>query len=358
MPYWLIGKPRDRSARQAAPPARLNLSATQLESIFITATDHDHVDALMPELLPRTLVHMHVFRSSSAGSTEHYVHGPQHLLDSAAKLLALRSLSATCDLAMDYQLHLGKKFERGICLSVQFRGTVCSLVWCGGEIIRSSWDRGLNCYVGGFQSDVGYAFEAAASLHIECDVLIIRCDADLRMLPRALCPNSLQDCVLHASEIRFLCDDDEVNDTPVWDVVRMLLKHRSSAFAFACGIDDDGRTLLRWRRWPAPGSVAWHEAAAAHEATWLEARQRLSAPPSPTSVGQPAEDDDAQSDASSWLARRRERGDLVVSVPTMADALGAVSSRRGGNGGVGVPTETCLSFVGTVPHVVVRGETM
>ena len=312
MPYRLVGKPTDRSAHQAAPPARLNLSATQLESIFISATDHDRVDALLPELLQRTLAHMHVVRSSSAGSTVHYVHGLQGLLDSAARHLALRSLSVTCELAMDYMLHMGEKFERGICLSVQFRGTVCSLVWCGGRIIGSSWDRGLKCYVGRVQSDVGYAFEAAASLRIECDVLIIRCDAYLRMLPRALCPASLQECVLRASEIRFLCDGkvydalDEVYDAPVWDVVWMLLKHRSSAFAFACGTDDDGRTLLRWRRWPAPGSIAWHEAAAAHEATWLEAGRRLS-PPSPlTGVGQPAEDDDAQSDASSWLASDAE----------------------------------------------------
>ena len=128
----------DRSARQAAPPARLNLSATQLESIFITAADHDGVDALMPELLPRTLVHMHVVRSSSAGSTEHYVHGLQYLLYSARKLLALRSLSVTCDLAMDYMLHLGEKFARGICLSVQFRGTVCSQVWSEGVIMPYS----------------------------------------------------------------------------------------------------------------------------------------------------------------------------------------------------------------------------
>ena len=48
----------------------------------------------------------------------------------------------------------------------------------------------------------------------------------------------------------------------------------------------------------------------------------------------------------------------MVSVPTMADALGAVSSGRGGNGGRGVPTETCLSCVGTMPHVVVQGESM
>ena len=294
-----------RSARQAAPPARLNLSATQIESIFITATDHDHVVALMPELLPRTLVHMHVVRSSSAGSTEHCVHGLQYLLYSAAKLLALRSLSVTCDLAMDYMLHLREKFARGICLSVQFRGTVCSLVWSGN---REIWEPR--------ESDKGYTFDAAASLHIKSDILIIRCDADLRMLPSALCPDLLQDCVLHASEIRFLCDDDDdddvdaVNDTPVWDVVRMLLKHRSSAFAFACGIDDKGCTFLRWRRWPAPGSVAWHEAAAAHKATWLEARRRLSPPPPLTGVGQPAEDDDVQSDASSWLASDTESEEL------------------------------------------------
>ena len=93
---------------------------------------------------------------------------------------------------------------------------------------------------------------------------------------------------------------------PVWDVVRMLLTHRSSAFAFACGIDDNGRTLLRWRRWPAPGSVAWHEAAAAHKATWLEAGRRLSPPPPLTGVGQPAEDDDAQSDVVSWLTSDTE----------------------------------------------------
>ena len=48
----------------------------------------------------------------------------------------------------------------------------------------------------------------------------------------------------------------------------------------------------------------------------------------------------------------------MVSVPTMADALGAASSGRGGNGGTGVPTETCLSCVGTVPHVVMRGNFM
>ena len=295
MPYRLVGKPTDRSARQAAPSARLNLSATQLESIFISATDHDRVLALLPELLPRTLVHMHVVRSSSAGSTEHYMHGLQSLLYSAAKLLALRSLSVTCDLAMDHQLCLAINFARGICLSVQFRGTVCLLVWSGD---RGPW--------GPWESDKGYAFEAAASLHIKCDILIIRCNADLSMLPRALCPDSLQDCVLHASEIRFLCDDDVVKDTPVWDVVRMLLKHRSSAFAFACGINDNGRTFLRWRRWPAPGSVAWHEAAAAHKATWLEARRRLSPPAPLTGVGQPAEDDDAQPDASSWLASGTE----------------------------------------------------
>ena len=47
-----------------------------------------------------------------------------------------------------------------------------------------------------------------------------------------------------------------------------------------------------------------------------------------------------------------------MSVPTMADALGAVSSGRGGNRGIRVPTETCLSCVGTVPHVVVRGDSM
>lgn len=312
MPYRLVGKPTDRSERQAAPPARLNLSATQLESIFITATDHDGVDALMPELLPRTLVHMHVVRSSSAGSTEHCVHGLQHLLDSAAKLQALRSLSATCDLAMNNQLVLTETFARGICLSVQFRGTVVLFVWSGGRIMRSSWDSVLNRCILGVQSGKGYAFEAAASLHIKCDTLIIRCDAYLRMLPRALCPASLQECVLHASEIRFLYDGevndtlDEVYDTPVWDVVWMLLKHRSSAFAFACGINDDGRTLLRWRRWPAPGSVAWHGAAAAHEATWLEAGRRLSPPTPLTGVGQPAESDDAQSDALSWLASDTE----------------------------------------------------
>ena len=45
----------------------------------------------------------------------------------------------------------------------------------------------------------------------------------------------------------------------------------------------------------------------------------------------------------------------MVSVPTMADALGAVSS---GRVGMGVPTETCLSCVGTMPHAVVKGESM
>ena len=269
----------DRNARQAAQPARLNLSATQLESIFIAATDRDPVLALMPELLPRALVHIHFVRSSSAGSTWRYaVPDLQDLLDSAAKLLALRSLSVTCDLAMDRLLYLTKKISRGICLSVQVGGTVLALVWSGGRCLY--WDEGLNRHVQGFQPDKGYTIEAAASLHIKCDILIIRCDADLSMLPRALCPDSLQDCVLHASEIHFSCDDDEVNDTPVWDVVWMLLKHRSSNFAFACGIDDNGRTLLRWRRWPAPGSVAWHEAAAAHKATWLEAGRRRS--PTPT----------------------------------------------------------------------------
>ena len=284
----------DRNMRQAAPPARLNLSATQLESIFISATYHDRVFALMPELLPHTLVHMHIVCSSSAGSTEHDVHGLHYLLYSAAKLLALRSLSVTCDLALDETLNLGEKFARGICLSVKFRGMVCSLVWSGDRGIWAPWE-----------PDKGHAFEAVASLHIKSDILIIRCDADLSMLPRVLCPDSLQDCVLHVGKI-LISGLKSNTEIPIWDVIPMLLKHRSSAFAFACGIDDNGRTFLRWRRWPAPGSVAWHEAAAAHKATRLEARRRLSPPAPLTGVGQPAEDGDAQPDASSWLASNTE----------------------------------------------------
>ena len=113
-------------------------------------------------------------------------------------------------------------------------------------------------------------------------------------------------CNFRAKLHSYVCINNEVKDMPVWDVVRMLLKHRSSAFAFACGTDDKGRTFLRWRRWPAPGSIAWHEAAAAHMATWLEARQRLMPPPPQFGVGQPAKDDDEQSDASSWLAEDTE----------------------------------------------------
>ena len=297
MPYWLVGKTTARNARQAAPLARPDLSATQLESIFIAATDDNPVLALMPELLPRALAHIHFVRSPSAGSTWRYdVPYLQKLLDSAAALLALRSLSVTCELAMEPLLFLTTKLSRGICLSVRVGGMVLAPVWSDGRCLN--WDDGPNCHVQGVQPDKGYAIEVAASLYINCDVLIIPCDAFLSMLPHALCPDSLQDCVLHASEFQFSCYGDAGNDMPVWDVVWMLLKHRSSGFAFACGIDDNGRTLLRWRRWPAPGSVAWHEAAAAHEATWLEAGRRRSPPPPLTGVGQPAKDDGAQSDAS------------------------------------------------------------
>ena len=300
--FRLVGVPPERGPRRAAPPARLDLSATQLGSILIFAKDsyEDNVVALMPELLPCTLKHM-ALRSFTMDvgldSTDHFVWGLQDLLDSAAKLPMLRTLSATCrDLPLEEQLYLRRKFARGICLSVRFMGTVvvdaCSAI-------------------SGIQSDEGYVFEAAASLHIKSHTIILECcsrDA-YSALPRVLCPDSMQDCLLCASRIHFVCVNKEVKDVPIWDVVRMLLEHRSSAFAFACGTDDKGRTLLRWRRWPAPGSIAWHEAAAAHMATWLEACQRLM-PPAPNSgVGQPAKDDDAQSDASSWLAEDTESED-------------------------------------------------
>jgi len=274
---------------------RLNLSQTQLESLVITGTDDDDggVHGLMLELLPRTLAHV-VVRSFAVDSTENFfVRVLQDLLDSAAKLPGLRSLSVTCrDLAVKERLYLKIKIARGICLSVRFRGAVAV-------------DAGpANCVS---RTQARTVFEAAASLYIKSDDIFLHCFSnDLSMLARVLCPDSLQDCVLHAGEIRIFCGSKSNTEIPIWDVIRMLLKHRSSAFAFACGTDGKGRTCLCWRRWPAPDSVAWHEAAAAHKATLLKAHPRLLPPPPLSGAGQPAEDDDAQSDASSWLASDTE----------------------------------------------------
>ena len=266
-------------------------------SLVITGTDDDYggVHGLFLELLPRTLAHV-VVRAFAVDSThDFFVRVLQDLFESAAKLPGLRSLSVTCrDLAVKERLELKSRdyYPEGISLSVRFRGSVAV-------------DVGLVDCVS--QTQARTVFEAAASLHIKSDEIVLHCFSDdFSTLARMLCLYTLQDCVLHAAEIRIFFGIQSDTEIPIWDVIRMLLEHRSSAFAFACGTDGKGRTRLCWRRWPAPDSVAWHEAAAAYKATLLKAHPRLLAPPPLPGVGQPAEDDDAQSVASSWLASDTE----------------------------------------------------
>ena len=291
VPFRLVaGEPDDWPS--PCKVARLNLSATQLESISIVATDryYDRVHALMPELLPRTLKHVAV-RSFTTRDTADSVLGLQNLLNSAANLPALRSLSVTCrDFAAEEQLILHAiDYPGGICLSVRFRGKV-------------DVDAGASSCMR--LSQVRTVFEAAASLHVKSNSIVLECADDaLSTLPGMLCPDSLQDCVLRgAAGIRFVYGSNTDKEIPIWDVIRMLLVQRSSAFAFACGTDAKGRTCLRWSRWPARGSLAWYQAAVAHMATMLVARQTLSPTPPSPEVGQPAVDDDGQSGALSWPA--------------------------------------------------------
>ena len=225
MPFRRVGEPDNWPS--PCKVARLNLSATQLESISILTTDkyYDRVLGLMPELLPRTLKHVAV-RSFTTRDTADSVLGLQYLLDSAARLPSLRSLSVTCrDFAAEERLNLyANDYPAGICQSVRFRGKV--VVDAGATTCL--------CL-----SQARTVFEAAASLHIKSNSIVLECSDDaLITLPCMLCPDSLQDCVLRcAAGICFVYGSNADKEIPIWDVIRMLLVQRSSAFAFACGTD-------------------------------------------------------------------------------------------------------------------------